>query len=91
MSQETVEYVRIDKRTARQLYNWGKTIVMSLNKPECAIGDSVQFTGVTTVTKEAAGESFNDLAAGGLMWKHRYPGSQGLVWYTPKETPNADS
>lgn len=88
---ETVEYVRIDKRKARELYDAGKTIVMSLSAPPCRMGDTVHFTGVTTVTKEAAGDPFDKLAADGLMWKHRYPGSQGLVWFTPKETDNADS
>lgn len=83
----TAEYVRVDKRKARELYDAGKTIVMSLDKPYCAIGDTVHFTGVTTVTKEAAGDTFDKLAADGLMWKHRYSGSQGLVWYTPKEQP----
>lgn len=80
---EKVEYVRIDKNEARRRYNDGEVIVMSLNKPPVKIGETVQFEGVTTIQKGPHSETFERLAEEGLQWKHRYPGSQGLVWFTP--------
>ena len=79
-----MKYVRVDKREARRLYDDGKTLVMSLDRPWCAMGESTDLSGVTTVTKQGAGQSFEELARDALQWKHRYPGSQGLVWYTPR-------
>lgn len=75
------EYKRVDKRQARKLYDAGGTMVMSLDRPSCQLGEVVSFYGITTVTKQQAGMTFDQLAADGLQWKHRYPGSQGLVWY----------
>jgi hypothetical protein len=80
---EKRRFVRIDKREARRIYDNGGVLAMSLEKPECDIGQTVEWGhGVTTVTKSNS-MTFDQLAADGLSWKHRYPGSQGLVWYTP--------
>jgi len=82
------KYIRIDKREARRVYENGGTIVLSLNKPEVPMGEAVEFNGVTTCSKNGTGgQSFDTLAVDSLQWKHRYPGSQGLVWYTPAPAP----
>lgn len=82
------KYIRIDKREARRVYENGGTVVMSLNKPEVPMGDPVEFDGVTTCSKNGTGgQTFDKLAEDGIQWKHRYPGSQGLVWYTPAPEP----
>lgn len=81
-------YIRIDKREARRVYDSNGTIVMSLEQPTVHIGATVEWTGITTITKSGAGaDTFDKLAEDGIMWKHRYPGSQGLVWYTPAPEP----
>lgn len=84
-----MKYIRIDKREARRLYDSGRPIVMSLEKPECPMGESVDYgkTPITTVQKGRTKESFDKLVKDALEWKHRYPGSQGLVWYTPAPPP----
>ena len=77
-------YKRIDKHMARRVWDNNGTLVMSLNKPDVQIGDTVEWELVTTCTKNGTGgQTFDQLAAEGLEWKHRYPGSRGLVWYTP--------
>jgi hypothetical protein len=81
------KYIRIDKREARRLYDTGRPIVMSLDKPSCPMGERVEFSGITTVQKGQTKESFDKLVTDALEWKHRYPGSQGLVWYTPAPPP----
>lgn len=84
------EYIRIDKNEARRAYDTNKVIVMSLNKPDMQIGETVEFEGVTTVTKNGTGgQAFDAMAEEALQWKHRYPGSKGLVWYTPVPDPPA--
>ena len=80
-------YKRIDKREARRVYDAHGVIAMSLDKPEVPMGETVEWTGITTCEKTDTGMDFDKLAADGIQWKHRYPGSQGLVWYTPAPPP----
>jgi len=83
------EYIRIDKREARRLYDSGRPIVMSLEKPECPMGERVDYgkEPITTVQKGRTKETFDKLVKDALEWKHRYPGSQGLIWYAPAPPP----
>jgi hypothetical protein len=83
-----IEYIRIDKREARRLYDSGRPIVMSLEATGVRMGERIaMIEALTTVQKGRTKESFDKLVKDALEWKHRYPGSQGLVWYTPAPPP----
>lgn len=84
-------YIRIDKREARRVYDTGGVIVLSLDKPEHQLGETVEWSNITTCEKGEHGMSFDALASDSLAWKHRYPGSQGLVWYKPHEVRETEA